>query len=456
LIAEHDIQFFIIKGLIENKTYFRNVAVNLDSVFFDEDKAPIVKFINGYFGKYDKLPEYSTIVNTVMKSKTINDDLKEEIEEVITFVRKLEFDVDANSSWLFDETKTFANDKAMFLVLKEGAVEISKDGATRDYAKIEKKMRDALSMDWNEDLGLDFFDEDEFDNVYDRLADDSVRIPTGVDVVDNAINGGIPGQTKFLAVIAGSAGLGKTLILGNTAINAVKDGKNVLYISFEISQDELRRRLDAAFTDFSIKNITQLKDKVKKQIVDAKKGGATGRFIIKEFPPASITALDLEAYLNTLHMKRDFKPDVIVLDYLGIMKPCSKESNNSYERGKAVCEEIRAFSDRHKCPVWSAVQTNRGAYGQANVEMDNIADSMGIAHTADLLISLAQPDELKEEDKMKFEIIKSRISKTGSHGLVNIDYDKMKILNTGTTEDQNIVDTINEGINTLKSDDGIS
>ena len=432
------------------------MAVNLDPVFFDEDKAPIVKFVTGYFGKYDKLPEYSTIINTIMMSKTIKDELKEEIEETIQFIRHLDFDVDANSSWLFDETKVFANDKAMFLVLKEGAIEISKDGTQRDYAKIEKQMREALSMDWNEDLGVDFFDEEELDEIYERLADDTVRIPTGVEVVDNAINGGIPGKTKFCAVFVGSAGIGKTMILGNTAINAVKDGKNVLYISFEISQDELRRRLDAAFTDFSIKNITQLKDKVKEQIVDAKKEGAVGRFIIKEFPPASITALDLEAYLNTLHMKRDFKPDVIVLDYLGIMKPQAKESNNSYERGKAVCEEIRALSDRHKCPVWSAVQTNRGAYGQANVEMDNIADSMGIAHTADLIISLAQTDELKEEDKMKFEVIKSRISKTGSYGIVNVDYDKMKILNTGSTEDKNIVDTINEGLADLKDDNGIS
>jgi archaellum biogenesis ATPase FlaH len=239
-----------------------------------------------------------------------------------------------------------------------------------------------------------------------------------------------------------------TLILGNIALNAVKHGKNVLYLTFEIDQKELRKRVDANFADFSVRNITQMREEVKNKVKNAKQKGNMGRFIIKEFPPASISSLDIESFLHTLNLKRQFKPDVIVLDYLGIMVPISKEHKNSYEKGKAVCEEIRCLSDRHKCPIITAAQTNRSGINQANVEMDNIADSMGIAHTADLIISLAQTEDLKENCQIKFEVIKSRISRTGAKGIVNIDYDKLKLINDDDEEDAS--DAISTGMREIE------
>ena len=88
----------------------------------------------------------------------------------------------------------------------------------------------------------------------------------------------------------------------------------------------------------------------------------------------------------------------------------------------------------------NGILTHNSGYGQMNVEMDNIADSMGIAHTSDLIISLSQPEELKENNQMKFEVIKSRISQMGGKGIVNINHDKMRIENVD--EDQDIAETI--------------
>ena len=348
-----------------------------------------------------------------------------------------------------------------------------------------------------------------------------------------------------------------TLILSNTAINAVKMGKNVLYISFEIDKRELRRRMDACFTDLNIRNLIEMRDEVKSRIKDARLNKNAGRFIIQEFPPSSVTCLDIENYIYQLQMKKEFVPDIIILDYLGIMKPINNSSTkNSYERGKEVCEELRSLSDKIKAPILSAVQTNRcleintlvvhnkkgnikikdvkvgdfikthndfkrvktvypvttqecyklvtsggssiicskkhifptdtiqkslesglqvgdklltrsytqqqeeiesieyvgeketidiemdsddrlfyangilthnSGYGHAEVELSNIADSVGIAQTCDLIISLAQDDEMKLNKQIKFEVIKSRISAKGGKGLVDISFDKMKL-----------------------------
>jgi archaellum biogenesis ATPase FlaH len=448
---DHDIQIYILKGLFENMSFFRNVSLNLDPEFFDEDKGPIVEFISNYFAKYDKIPEYSVVVNVMSKAKKFGDELKEEIEETLINIKKLEFDSEAESKWLYDETKDFATEMAFKISLRKGVMELEKDSKEQDLGASIRDMEKSLSMTWDEDFGIEFFDEDGIDDIYDHLGDNSLRIPIGVPAIDDAINGGIPGETKFCAVFVGQAGLGKTMILGNAALNAVKDGKNVLYITFEIDQRELRKRLDASFTDFSVSSILNMRDQVKQKVKDAKAQGNCGRFIIKEFPPASVTALQIEQFLHSLKLKKQFVPDVLVLDYLGIMVPISKDAKNSYDKGKAVCEEIRALSDRFKCPVLSAAQANRSGYGQQSVEMDNIADSMGIAHTADLIISLAQPEELKENDQIKFEVIKSRISKSGSRGIVDVDYDRLKLLSPAEGGENDAAAAISVGVTKINS-----
>jgi archaellum biogenesis ATPase FlaH len=357
--VDHDIQFYILKGLFENISYFRNVSLNLEPDFFDEDKAPIVKFISNYFSKYDKIPEYSVVVNVMSSTKTFNDSLKEEIEDTLKIIKNLEFDSNADGKWLYDQTKIFATEEAFTISLRQGLDELKKSSDEQDLGYAMRCMEKSLSMTWDEDFGIEFFDENGIDEIYDHLGNNSIRIPLGIDAIDQAINGGIPGQTKFCAIFVGQAGIGKTAILGNAALNAVKDGKNVLYITFEIDQRELRKRIDASFADIDIKTILSMRDLVKQKVKDAKVQGKCGRFIIKEFPPASVTALQVEQFLHSLKLKKQFVPDVLVLDYLGIMVPISKDAKNSYDRGKAVCEEIRALSSRFKCPVLSAVQSNR-------------------------------------------------------------------------------------------------
>ena len=77
---DHDIQNYIIKGLFENMQFFRDSALNLDPQYFDEDKSPVVKFLKNYYSKYEKIPEYSVVMNVMMSTKSFSDDLKEEIE----------------------------------------------------------------------------------------------------------------------------------------------------------------------------------------------------------------------------------------------------------------------------------------------------------------------------------------------------------------------------------------
>ena len=88
------------------------------------------------------------------------------------------------------------------------------------------------------------------------------------------------------------------------------------------------------------------------------------------------------------------------------------------------------------------ILTHNSAVNKEDAGMENVADSMGINHTADLIIGLTQPEEFKEENKVKFEVYKSRISKTGDRGFFKIDYDKLKIVNEDISVDTKVIDVI--------------
>lgn len=357
-----------------------------------------------------------------------------------------------------------------------------------------------------------------------------------------------------------------TLFLQNITANAIKANRNVVYLSFEITENNLRKRIDSTFSDLDIKNIVHNREKLRNKIKKLYETQEIGRLFIKEYPTGSCTVLDIENYLNKLKLQKNFVPDLVIVDYLGIMKPLATTKNtNSYERTKVVCEELRGLSGKYRIPFFSATQVNRclSLDSKVNIEgigdidigeikegdkiltntgyapvktvypitkqkcykiktksgkeiicsakhifptkegdktleqgldigdvlytkgykedeivsieevgyedtidieldnedrvfyannilthnsgyntedgpkLDNISDSMGIAHTCDLMISLSQPESLKEDNKIRFEVLKSRLSKTGDIGYFKIDYERLKIVNEESDTERN-------------------
>jgi hypothetical protein len=126
-------------------------------------------------------------------------------------------------------------------------------------------------------------------------------------------------------------------------------------------------------------------------------------------------------------------------------------------------ETIDIEVDGNHLFVANGILTHNSGYGAHTVEMDNIADSMAIAHTADLIISLTQNEELKENSQLKFDVIKSRISRNGVGGLVDVDYERMKLLGSEDVENSLMSNIIKQGTedieknsNKLKYNDDIT
>jgi len=416
---------FIVKGLLENDSYFRKVISNLKEEQFSTKSSIILKIIKKYYKKYDKVPQISIIRNVIeehskLQEKQINLSVK-----FLNEVKEVDFDSIVNEDWLFDETKNYVKQKSMYNFLDTSFSQFS-DGTEIDYNMLFKNMSDIVSINWNEDLGIFYSDLAQLDNVFDLLSNDQERIPTGIKPLDSKIGGGL--IRKMLLVYLGESGIGKTLMMTNMALSAIKNNMNVIYITFEIPREHIHLRYTAAFTDLNARSVIKMRDEVKKRLKESYEKGKTGELVIQEYAPGTISALDLDNYIIELKTKKQFKPDAIIVDYLGIMRPINIDTKGSYERGKEVCENLRWLSFKHNCPVISGSQARRSAYGEERVGMDDVSDSLGISMTADLIIGITNPPSFQGLSQLRFEIIKSRLSEKGESFIIPIDRDKLKLL----------------------------
>ena len=261
----------------------------------------------------------------------------------------------------------------------------------------------------------------------DYLTNPAARIASGWNCLDEITHGGFFKDGKFLGVFMAQAGLGKSNILANLGYNFLRQNLKVAVISMEMSQNVYLRRFDSLISKIDIDSlglssmVGQLKEKITKFYKFDYPGA---RLNVKEFAPNSKSSKNIEQYVEELVVAKGWKPDVLIIDYLNLLKPnasSSRADTTMYEDGKVVSEELRAMSYHLQIPVLTAVQCNSSGFNTADIGMQNIAESRGIAHTADFIAGLYQTEDEQMDGVFHMKILKSRL---GDKANLKFEFDK--------------------------------
>jgi hypothetical protein len=152
--------------------------------------------------------------------------------------------------------------------------------------------------------------------------------------------------------------------------------------------------------------------------------------------------------LNELSLKRNFKPDIIFIDYLNIcssarFKPSSNV--NSYTMVKAIAEELRGLAVEYNLPIVSATQTTRGGYGNTDVELTDTSESFGLPATADFMFALISTEELEKMGQLMVKQLKNRYNDPSAYKrfLIGVDRAKMRLYDLEESAQRNIHDSGN-------------
>ena len=432
----------ILKNLIYNEEYLRKVlpfvreeyfSDNVEKVIFDE--------IKSFTQTYNNTISIEALRLAIKERRNLTDDEVERCETYTSEIEKTRGE-ESQIQWLVDKTEKFCQERAIYnAVLGSISILDGKD-KTNEKGAIPKILSDALAVSFDNSVGHDYLKDS--DSRYEFYHHKESRIPFDLDIFNKITKGGLPNKTLNIA-LAGT-GVGKSLFMCHVAAGAMVLGKNVLYITMEMSEEKIAERIDANLLNVKLDDLINLPKDIYDKKVYKVREKTTGNLIIKEYPTASASAIHFRNLLNELNLKRSFKPDIIFIDYLNIccssrIKPGS--NINSYTYVKAIAEELRGLAVEYNVPVVSATQTTRSGFTNSDPGLEDTSESFGLPATADLMFALISTEELDELGQILVKQLKNRYNDPTLHKrfAIGIDRSKMKLFDVEQSAQLDIVDS---------------
>ena len=371
-------------------------------------------------------------------------DLTEDVyKESITKINQFSTEW-VDRDWLINSTEKWCKDRAIYNALLQ-SIKIA-EGTDKNLSRdaIPSILQEALAVSFDEYIGHDYVDNAE--QRYEYYHRDETKIPFDLEKFNLITKGGIPNKTLNVA-LAGT-GVGKSLFMCHCAANCLSQGKNVLYITLEMAEEKIAERIDANLLNVNIKDISAIPESVFTSRVQQIGQKTQGKLIIKEYPTASAHAGHFKALLSDLSLKKDFRPNIIFIDYLNICASSRYKGHivNSYTYVKAIAEELRGLAVENDVPLVTATQTTRSGFGNSDVDLTDTSESFGLPATADFMFALIATEELDQSGRIMVKQLKNRYNDPTYYRkfTVGIDRAKMKLYNVEDSEGDLVADKAEE------------
>src|SRR5262245_32394802 len=268
---------------------------------------------------------------------------------------------------------------------------------------------------------------------------------TGIRPFDKA---GITPARGTVFLFLAPSGFGKTWFLINIGRRAIQDRKKVLHITLELEDDQvLVRYLQSLFAVprhigedrlYSIKLRAKIGEPfgLKRKAIQPAFGLAEttqkklagklnwyGRrvenLLIKKFPMRRLDMNGLVGYLDSLEQIERFVPDLLLLDYFGVIRTDPKDHRISIGR---EFEEFRAILEERNVAGATASQVNRKGMDARNVRATHTAEDISLINTADIAVTMSATPHEREKGLARLFVSKARSNKDQFGALITQNY----------------------------------
>lgn len=416
----------------------------------------IYKFLNAYYTRYEAIPKRgdveSVFKNDCYSSQYAN--IKPMLDSLYDFEESKYSD-----KFIKDNIVKFTKARAIYFAIFDNISEIEEKG---EIGGCLSQFESIVRMEMSSDLGTDYFKK--IDEHIEKLQEVNSRIPVGIKEFDRMTYGGLPKDDTCLWIIMAQPGLGKSQLLGNIAYNWIRQNKKVLIVSLEMSEQMYSARLSSLIAGTNINTLKNSTDRLKRVVTQLHDLYPESGLYIKEYPTGTCTAAHLRQFIRKLKESENFVPDVIMVDYLNIMKPNGNPSNVTlYEKGTLISEELRALSSELKKPILAPIQTARrnGGYAREDIDIDSASESSGIVATADGILALFQSPEDRINGCLNAKMLKNRLGGyVGAIFRMQVNYDTLRITDWPEDEDNSVKtpeevqkkEELNKKLNELQQD----
>jgi len=421
-------QVKVLSTLLTNKNLLINIRDSIDPSYFDNDAHKfIVETIIKYFDKYHTIPTLAVLHVEVKKIE--NEVLKiSVIEQLKEAYKSTEDDL----KYVEEEFAAFCKNQQLKSALIE-SVDLLNVGAYDDIRRLIDK-----ALKSGEDKNVGHIYSKDLESRY--RDDDRNAIPFPWDTFNELTQGGM--GKGDLILMFGNPGGGKSWVVTACGAFAAALGFKVLHYTLELGEGYVGKRYDAVFTGIPVDQLTKRRKEVESFF---EKNPLKGNIVIKEYSPKRASLETISAHIQQLERQENFKPDLIIIDYLDLLKvnrgrkERKEEIDDTYTEAKGLAKELQI-------PIMSPSQANRSGAKNKILEGDNAAGSYDKIMIGDIIISLARRRQDKLANTGRFHWMKNRFGADGltfnaqintSNGKITVDDNPVTIDDEDEEESNN-------------------
>jgi len=406
----YDIQKVYLEMFLTDAESFVRAQGVFDPIAFDRKLQPSAKFLKDYVEQHNALPTFDMI------NAATDSNLKDPGQ-----LQENHYD------WLLLEFETFSRHKALESAILKSADLLEKG----EYGPVEDLVKKAVQIGLQKDLGTDYFADPRAR--LNAIKEKNGQVSTGWPTLDKKLFGGF--NRGELNIFAGGSGSGKSLFMANLGVNWCLEGMNVLYLTFELSENLVSMRLDSMTSEIPSRDIFKSIDDVEMKVkMIGKKAGA---FQVK-YMPTGKNANDVRSYLKEYEIKTGRKVDVLLIDYLDLMSPIGQKisAENLFVKDKYVSEELRNLAMELNCVFVTASQLNRSSVEEIEFDHSHISGGISKINTADNLIGIFTSRAMRERGRYQIQLMKTRSSSgVGQKIDLGFDIDTLRIFDLEEEDD---------------------
>lgn len=368
----------------------------------DKKEQDLQAFVEDHYSTYNKLPSFDTLIENGYKvSKP-----KEDLEYYLKIVRK---------RFLHNKLAPRSNDLATLL-------------SNRDYESAEEIINEMVGC--FTDYKTSDLVQDYVDTALPQLIERYKKSKTltglsglsfGYSILDEMTDGA---QKEEVYVFAARPSVGKTQTLINIADNMWQSGKNVLFVSMEMSKQEITNRLTARHMGINPKLLRR---------ADVSVFGENRLYQLPDRLRADnkfrILAGDMEKKTSDIeNAVRELKPDVVFIDASYLLEPRNKTRYTAqHELIGQVIKDIKKLATGMHVPICVSVQFNRQVKKKTKTDLDigYLAGSDQIGQIAALVIGITHGDVPYEDTTRKYTVLKNRHGGEHVEFYSNFNYESM-------------------------------
>jgi replicative DNA helicase len=406
----YDIQRVYLEMFLTDAESFVRCQSVFDPNTFDRRLQPAAEFLVNYVREHNALPTFQ-MINAATKS-----DLQDP--------GKLQ---EEHYDWLLQEFETFSRHKALEAAILRSADLLEKG----EYGPVEDLIKKAVQIGLQKDLGTDYWRDPR--GRLEAIKDKNGQVSTGWPSLDRKLFGGF--NRGELNIFAGGSGSGKSLFLANLGVNWALAGLNVLYLTFELSENLVSMRIDSMVTDIPSRDIFKSIDDVEMRVkMIGKKSGS----VQVKYMPTGKNANDIRSYIKEYEIKTGKKLDVVLVDYLDLMHPIAAKvsAENLFVKDKYVSEELRNLAMELNTIFVTASQLNRASVEEIEFDHSHISGGISKINTADNLFGIFTSRAMRERGRYQLQLMKTR-SSSGVNSKIDLEFDvdSLRIRDLGEEEE---------------------